>query len=354
MKDKIKNKLIGSGSYGCVVQPPIDTNINKVYIKYTNKNKKDIGKIFKINYKSYKEFDKELKIFMERYKNIKDFDKLSIKLKGANSILGINKYNELYECLIDNKRFNSSFDNDTETYQLIYEYAGTNLHNIKCKAINFNKFSNMLYIFFKAFKEYQNAGYCHGDINYGNILINNEKLSLIDFGLEKKLNNIYNESNYSMFEHNYSFYPPEFRLYILYLKNNKYKINEILNYSTININSLFTKSDYGNFDLYTKFEIYKEILNVWKNFNINMLDPKKIDIYSLGVNLYIFRKCIKFNNKDELIKYNLLLKNMINMNVNKRYDVNDILNYIKNNFNIKNKNKNKFNINNNKSYLYNI
>ena len=142
------NKLIGDGSYGCVIQPPIMKNIKKTYIKYTDKNKKDVGKIFKINYKSYNEFDKELKIFLQRYKTIKDFDKLSIKLKGANSISTINKYDELYDCLIDNKRYDSSLNDKDNVYQIIYEYAGTNLHDLKCKTINFNKFTNMLYNFF--------------------------------------------------------------------------------------------------------------------------------------------------------------------------------------------------------------
>ena len=346
------NKLIGDGSYGCVIEPPIMKNIKKTYIKYTDKNEKDIGKIFKINYKSYNEFDKELKIFVKRYKTIKLFDKLSIKLKGANSISTINKHDELYECLIENKRYDSSLNKNDIVYQLIYEYAGTNLHDLKCKIINFNKFANMLYNFFLAFKEYQLAGFCHSDINYGNILISNEKLSLIDFGLEKSLNKIYNKNNFGMLHHKYIFYPPEFKLYILYIQNKKYANNKLLYYSTKNIINIFDKDNYGNFDLYTKNEIYKDILQLWKKFDLNKLDPKKIDIYSLGINFYIFRKCIKFNNKDELKKYNNLLKNMINMDVTKRFDVDQILKYIVNNFNIKDINNKKFKIN--KSYLYNI
>jgi len=346
------NKLIGDGSYGCVIQPPIMKNIKKTYIKYTDKNQKDVGKIFKINYKSYNEFDKELKIFLERYKTIKDFDKLSIKLKGANSILTIKKYKELYECLIDNKKYDSYSDTNDIVYQLIYQYAGTNLHDLNCKTINFNKFSYMLYNFFLAFKEYQLAGFCHSDINYGNILISNEKLSLIDFGLEKKLNKIYNINNFGMLQHKYAFYPPELRLYLLYIENKKYTIEKILHYSTKNIISIFYKDSYGKFDLYTKHEIYKDILDLWNKFDVKKLDPKKIDIYSLGINFYIFRKCIKFNNKNELKKYNILLKNMINMDFTKRYDVDEILKYIVNNFNIKDINNNKLKIN--KSYLYNI
>lgn len=345
------NKLIGDGSYGCVIQPPINKNIKKNYIKYTDKNKYDVGKIFKINYKSFHEFNKELQIFIKRYKTIKNFDKLSIKLKGANSISTINKYDELYECLIDNKKYDSSLNNNI-VYQIIYEYAGTNLHDLNCKTINFNKFTNMLYNFFLAFKEYQLAGFCHSDINYGNILISNEKLSLIDFGLEKKLNKIYNKNNYGMLQHKYVFYPPELILYILYIENKKYTNDKLLYYSTKNIINIFDKNSYGNFDLYTKKKIYEDILDFWNIFDIKKLDPKKIDIYSLGINFYIFRKCIKFNNKNELKKYNNLLKNMINMNVTKRFDVDQILKYIVNNFNIKDINNNKLKIN--KSYLYNI
>ena len=42
-----KPKLLDSGSYGCVVIPPIKSNIIEVKKPYTNKKHDDIGKIFK-------------------------------------------------------------------------------------------------------------------------------------------------------------------------------------------------------------------------------------------------------------------------------------------------------------------
>ena len=48
------SKLIASGSYGCVVIPPVTANITEVK-KYKNKAKDDIGKLFKATGDSKKE-----------------------------------------------------------------------------------------------------------------------------------------------------------------------------------------------------------------------------------------------------------------------------------------------------------
>ena len=52
------SKLIASGSYGCVVIPPVTANITEVK-KYKNKAKDDIGKLFKAKGDSKKEALKE-------------------------------------------------------------------------------------------------------------------------------------------------------------------------------------------------------------------------------------------------------------------------------------------------------
>ena len=62
------SKLIASGTYGCVVIPPITKNITEVK-KYTKKSKDDIGKLFKANkIKSLEKIIIELKKKFNHYR----------------------------------------------------------------------------------------------------------------------------------------------------------------------------------------------------------------------------------------------------------------------------------------------
>ena len=53
---------------------------------------------------------------------------------------------------------------------------------------------------------------------------------------------------------------------------------------------------------------------------------KKIDIYAIGVNLFLIRNKILFVN-DELNKFNYLIKKMMEPNPNKRFSILEIINY---------------------------
>jgi len=60
--NKIENKILGDGAYGCVITPPITKDILKEYIEYKNPEPTDVGKLFKPSSHSRNYFDLELKI----------------------------------------------------------------------------------------------------------------------------------------------------------------------------------------------------------------------------------------------------------------------------------------------------
>lgn len=302
--------LIGSGSYGCIVIPPINDNIIEIKKKYKNKNKDDIGKIFKKTVNGRKEAIKEFKQYIDSASNIKNYCKIVPKIKGYTIHSDVNN-NNIEKCI------NNSFS-DENIYQLIYENAGFSFYDYPKGKLTYKKIINMLKVFLKDFYYYVEAGKIHSDINYGNIMIKDDKILLIDFGLEKNKDNIFDRNKgLKYFKYKYIFYPPEFRL--LYFKKLKNNIQTI-NYGFSNLKDLIK---YYNFDIMTKKYILKEIHDLINNFNV---DYKKFDIYALGVNLFLIRDKILFVN-DEIDKFNYLIKKMTEPNLTKRFSILEIINY---------------------------
>lgn len=325
-------KLIGYGSFGCVVSPPVKTNVIKTYIQYTNKVSNDVGKLFKSRDDAYEEFTNELNNYLNRSKELATYEKLTVKLKGANSVSKIRDIDTL-RCLIDldeddyieNEEINN-YSKET-FHQLIYEYGGLSLKHLACKTIRSITFMQMFKNLLTVFKDYQDAGYVHFDINNGNILINDKKMSLIDFGFETKLEEVYVESNIHRLSHSYWFYPPEFRLYKSYVRgyssndNNK-MYQRVIDFSCDNMLDFF-KSKFGQhkFDIFTERQIKCNVSSVWKTFDPSELDPTKIDIYAIGVNLYIHRRCIVFSSDQEKEDYNNLVRGFVHPNYKKRFSI---------------------------------
>lgn len=335
-------KLIGSGSFGCVVSPPVETNVVKTYIKYSDKASSDVGKLFKSRDDAYEEFENELNNYLERSKEVSTYDKLTVKLKGANSASNI-RDDETLRCLIDlddddyiEKQELKSYSKET-FHQLIYEYGGQPLKELACKTIRSIKFLQMFRDLLNVYKDYQSAGYVHFDLNGGNILINEKKMSMIDFGFETKLKDVYVEDNIHRLSHKYWFYPPEFRLYRAHIrgyspKDNKIRTQRVVDFSSDNILSLFKSSRFikNSFDLFTERQIKCNVNSLWKTFDPNELDPTKIDIYAFGVNLYMYRRCIQFSSDEEKEDYNNLVRGLINPNYKKRFSIEKTLNVVDN------------------------
>jgi len=302
--------LIGSGSYGCVVIPPLNDNIIEIKKKYKNYNKDDVGKVFKKNINGRKEAIKEFKQYIDTASNIKKYSKIVPKIKGYTIHSDVNNIN-IGKCI------NNSFLNG-KIHQLIYENAGLSFYAYPEGKLTYKNIINMLKIFLKNFYYYVEAGKIHSDINNGNIMIKDDKILLIDFGLEKNKDNIFDRNKaLKYFKFEYIFYPPEFRL--LYFKKLKNNI-QTLNYGFNNLKSLIK---YYNFDIMKKAYILEELNNLINNFNV---DYKKIDIYAIGVNLFLIRNKILFVN-DELNKFNYLIKKMMEPNPNKRFSILEIINY---------------------------
>ena len=80
----------------------------------------------------------------------------------------------------------------------------------------------------------------------------------------------------------------------------------------------------NDFNIMSKDYILKEIGSLLDNFST---DYKKIDVFALGVNLYLLRSRIIFDSNDELKSFNYLIKKMIEPHHIKRFSILEVIKY---------------------------
>ena len=210
-------------------------------------------------------------------------------------------------------------------HEIIYDYGGIELGDIE---INDYDFIKALIIMCKSLQTLHQLGFVHRDIKPGNILYNNDnnKLSLIDFGVCIPYNEVYSNKEQWWVESEYFISPPEYNLID---KENRYKNLNIIH------NSFYMMRD----DFYIKKKKeYDIFLNKYNNIN-NIEDiPEEIikiaykgDIYSLGITLLLLYNDgnikITHENKELIMqKISDLINNMIITDPFDRYDLTNVVN----------------------------
>jgi len=216
------HKLLDKGGYGCVITQPITDKkyVVKNILPYKNPNKKDVGKIFRNN-KGHK-FSKELEL-SNIVKKMDPKGKYTTVLKGANKLNNdfLSKNEALRKCLLS-----KHFFSEKNYYQIIMENGGLPFDEVQPYSVKYNLFLRMLRTFLKGMIEFQKLGYVHNDLKPANVLINNKKISLIDFGLVLKKDELYSSKNLDYLSRYAYYYPPEY--YIYYLKRNNYDKKDII------------------------------------------------------------------------------------------------------------------------------
>jgi len=296
-------KFISSGTYGCVITPPIfeEKYIIKEDIPYLDRANDDISKIYKSKLKHY---EKELEI-LEKVEQIDPHHKFTIKLKGAQHISG--------NALVGNRRLMRCLEsNRSEYYQIILENGGKELFGKY--EITFPNFLNLFKTFLEGMVILQNNKIVHRDIKPENVLITRKKLNLIDFGLYCYTSEVFREENEIFLNYKYPYYPPEFYVaYILLYYRNRYdgdivEFHHYLNkvYGIMEKNRYFNQS-YMNpqlrqtyisgvigFIADIKMRRYKSYDEV---FNEEM--ALKTDIFPLGRLITALNKNIVFSDQSE-------------------------------------------------------
>lgn len=315
------NTYITKGSYGAV-------------FKIANDNKESLNTIAKVFFNK-DEWSDEIK----KFNKIELIDPLSkfipIKILEQEIIPSDHYSKEVFEKAGEKWKYNET------NWQIIYEDCGKNLNKIK---ITLNDLIVSLEPIFKGIIKLKEYNLVHQDIKPANLVYNPDKkiIKLIDFGLLRSNNNIYNiEDNYTC--NNYYYFPPEYNIYDMITENNSidYRLldlndnNNFLEFKKKYLGYLqqifSTKilldqsSNFNNFinDIINKFPEYTSPENIKEYFDEFV---NKIDVYMLGISILeilILNPKIKFINIPLDLK-DLILK-MIHPNPTKRISPEDAL-----------------------------
>lgn len=198
---KKNQKLIGEGSYGCVIKPGL--NCNGEYNKSNNNN---LNKIQEIDYYSKNEIEisekiKKISNFKNRFVPINKYCIVKFDIFDKNKEI-INKCENLFEdySIMNNNEFIN------KDYYMFYmkhirslglkKYLYNNFNNNK---ILYNKYLNSLYYLLKSIYILNKYNIVHNDLHYGNIIydLNKDIPLIIDFGLSYNYKNLLKNKNYA-------------------------------------------------------------------------------------------------------------------------------------------------------------
>ena len=194
--------LIGKGSYGCVISPPVKLKNFVINKKYVNKKSDDVCKLF-TGRSRVKNYNKEI----NELEQIASYDKehnFTVPYKGSmyGSIINDNIYDiSIKNCIRPDKY--------GYIYQIILGNGGVDLDKAKCEI----SYLDFLHILKKFIEGIQILGKkkIHQDIKPANVLLNcsENKLNLIDFGLSMNIEDAYKEDS-EFLTSLYVYHPPDY------------------------------------------------------------------------------------------------------------------------------------------------
>ena len=333
-------KILGSGGYGIVISPPLKT--------HKSKKKNYVSKIIQ---KKKKNYNNEFKI-SKKLKNIKNIKNHFCLIEDIKII----KQNEIPKNVIES-RPGARFKKKNKDYiSLLMPYCGNEILNKKYQLYlkNNNNFTIFISHLLQSLKYLKTKKIVLGDIKLENLLVKNNNPILIDYGGSKIINNIYKNIHELVISQGYR--SPDYYLFseaiydedndILKSKitykdiNNTIKdlihkdyISELVYDMTVGVSERYSIANKDNNDakdekesinnLKKYYRLYKNkeyTMNTIKNLKNNIY---KFDIYSLGRVFEDLYKILNLNNSKILS----LIKNMIEFNHEKRFDIDQCISF---------------------------
>lgn len=293
---KVRSKLIGKGSFGCVFRPNIPC---KKDIKNNKTIKRDMDRVSKVMLQEStdeikKEYEINLKIL--KIKNYKEWAFIWDKVCYPPNFQTMKNLAEIQKCM---KKFKKSEkDYNKSSYMMLGAFGGEPLmkygQNFFKKAVyNSPKmFKKKFLSFFKSMEPLfigivalQKAKICHQDLSSSNIMHKDGKFYMVDFGLSCSFSDTksFKERSYSQLQGSrvYDPYPYD---YIFCFGNKSERKKELNGY-----NRGFYKTYHDDYmkihkGILGRGDIDDEIIQDLSKINKNKMEViKKLDTYSIGI-----------------------------------------------------------------------
>jgi len=247
-----------------------------------------VGKVFSSEEEARDEFQSQKMIIEE----IDPLNEFTAKLIQKCVVDEFKRSDEVYKC---------PYEFVKHPVQVIYKYGGLSydhiMKNNKPSIVLFKKLLKGLEAVFIGVLKMHEKGFVHQDIKPHNILYSNrhKHAILIDFGITKKIDDIYIKSNDYILKHDYPYFPPEFKLKFVARKGKflEFKTQVLRNFGTSALK-----------------EIKDVLIEAGVNFNEDLKHTyqhnekytTKIDSYSLGIVLAILLKWMQLPKDCTLLK----------------------------------------------------
>lgn len=305
---KTQPKLLGSGTYGCVYQPPIRCRRNRNYNnKYGNHVMKvmdmdnavdeiEIGMIID-------QIDPKHWFFVPMSSQWCSLDTTEPTLQSCKSYVR---------------------DKGKNYHGHFMEYAGIPLDKYLKSGISVNKLTHMMKHMVNGLSRLHAAGICHLDIKEPNIMVSNDTPRLIDFGISK-FKDEYTDANLLPF---YELYPP----FLSYVSGGYDPTKLRITYDALFkwIDPNYAAGVVGHDPLIEYSQLLQKLGSV-PQYVLNVVKPnlEKVDIYMLGYVMINALRSLPAKQK-KLSKYNefvILCKMCTHPSVTLQYNMTDIIGY---------------------------
>jgi serine/threonine protein kinase len=219
MPKKQLDQLLGQGSFGCVVQPRLPCPTKEELFPSKMKKvprSKQVSKIFT----NVSDFQME----MEKSAMAATADPTGRRLLLPTSSCETNRRyvenhsNAIHEC---DAMMESVYRESKKLYQMNMPYGGTRVDKyLKTANKSRREFLEDLLPVFEGILELAKKSICHQDIKPSNMLYTSiRKIILIDYSLMVPTKDVYKERNLKVLRHSYMPYPPEYKMFYLFYRN---------------------------------------------------------------------------------------------------------------------------------------
>ena len=193
-------EFLGDGTYGCVFYPTIPCASGR-------KSQKGVSKVFN-----------DPDSFREEYIETKQVKKIDPTGAFTNPV--VSKCEVKRKDIEESDREKCAWINDAKEnskfHQLVYQDKGIDFSNyLRSQTYTLTEVIQHLANYARAVALLGRNKYTHLDLKGPNMLItDSNKAILIDFGMSKKTQTVYDMDNDYILNHPYYYYPPEFRFFI--------------------------------------------------------------------------------------------------------------------------------------------